>query len=58
MGSPEASLVFTSRGPVNVVVERDGVRSRPVSVTARVLKPSFFYLRSGQSTIRRDAGGG
>ncbi len=60
IGSQEASLVFTSpgqvnaiapdgvaAGPVNVVVERDGVRSSPVSVTARALNPSFFTYDQG-----------
>lgn len=65
IGSQEASLVYTSpgqvnaiapdgvaAGPVNLVVERDGVRSSPVSVTARALNPSFFTYDPG---IRRYA---
>ncbi len=55
LGSQEAVLVFTSpgqvngiapdglaAGPISVVVERDGVRSSPVTVQAGALIPSFF----------------
>lgn len=55
LGSQEAVLVFTSPGQVNgiapdslpagpiaIVVERDGVRSSPVTVQVGALNPSFF----------------
>ena len=55
IGEREAFLSFTSpgqvnaivpegvgAGPVSVVVERDGVRSAPVTVQARALNPAFF----------------
>ncbi len=55
LGSQEAVLVFTSpgqvngiapdglaAGPISIVVERDGVRSAPVTVQAGALIPSFF----------------
>jgi uncharacterized protein (TIGR03437 family) len=55
LGSQEAVLVFTSpgqvngiapdglaAGPISMVVERDGVRSSPVTVQAGALIPSFF----------------
>lgn len=55
LGSQEAFLVFTSPGqvnavapdgiapgPVSMVVERDGVRSAPVTVQARAVNPALF----------------
>jgi uncharacterized protein (TIGR03437 family) len=55
LGSQEAVLVFTSpgqvngiapeglaAGPISMVVERDGVRSAPVTVQVGALNPAFF----------------
>ena len=55
IGEREAFLSFTSpgqinaiapdgigSGPVSMVVERDGVRSAPITVQARALNPAFF----------------
>lgn len=55
IGEREAFLSFTSpgqvnaiapegigSGPVSLVVERDGVRSAPITVQARALNPAFF----------------